>query len=85
MKGGEGIGRSWLGVVGGVADRVDASEGEEKTCLGVDTGGDLAGDGGVEALPSRFESFSNAFLSLPFRPPLFTMFSLGSGEGAIGT
>jgi len=50
----------------------------------VSTGDDLTGDGGAEVFPSRFESFSSAFLSRPLRPPLFIIFSVGSGEGDIG-
>ncbi len=66
-------------MVGGVAERVDVSEGEVRTGLLVDVGVVLAGEGGVEDLQSRFESFSNAFFSRPLNPPLFTIFSVGSG------
>jgi hypothetical protein len=82
-NGADGAGKSWDGVVGGVAERVEVSEGEVKTGLGALIGVDLAGGDGVEVLASRFESFSNAFLSLPFRPPVFIIFSVGSGDAAM--
>lgn len=71
-------------MVGGVAERVDVSEGEVKTCWTAGEEVDRTGEGGVELFPSRFESFSNAFFNLPFSPPLLTIFSVGSGVVAIG-
>jgi hypothetical protein len=67
-------------VTGGVADRVDASEGEAKDLEGADLTGVGVGmevmEGAVDDLGSR--GLSRAFLNLFLKPLTLS----GSGEGA---
>ena len=81
-KVGDGIGIPCGGVAGGgEGDLVDVSDGDVKTEREGVIGVTLAGEGGVDDF---FVGLSRAFRNLPFRPPLFVIFSVGSGEGAIG-